>query len=70
MQNPKKYELNFQNFQKREVERKMDKQKMKTDAFRALMVVVFMISIMCIEAQSIAPYLGAGTSALALALMN
>ena len=48
----------------------MDKQKMKTDALRALMIVVFMISIMCIEAQSIAPFLGMGISSASLALMN
>lgn len=48
----------------------MNKAKMKTDALRALMIVVFMISVVCIEAQSIAPYLGVGISSASLALMN
>lgn len=48
----------------------MNKQKMKHNALEALMLVVFMLSVMCIEAQSVAPYLGMGISAASLALLN
>lgn len=43
---------------------------MKHHALEALMIVVFAISIMCIESQSIVPYLGMGISAASLALLN
>ena len=48
----------------------MNKSKMKHDALQALMLVIFMVSIMCIEAASVLPFLGIGISATALALLN
>ena len=48
----------------------MNKQKMKHNALEALMIVVFAVSIMCIEAESIVPYLGVAISAASLALLN
>lgn len=48
----------------------MNKQKMKHNALEALMIVVFMVSLLCVEASPIMSWVGMGTSALALALLN
>lgn len=48
----------------------MNKQKMKHNALEALMIVVFTLSVMCIEAESIMQYVGMGISAASLALLN
>lgn len=48
----------------------MNNQKMKHNALEALMLVVFMVSVAFIGADSIAPYLGMGISAASLALLN
>ena len=47
----------------------MNKSKMKHDALQALMLVVFTVSVLCIEGGVI-PLLGIGISAAALALLN
>ena len=49
---------------------KMNKQKMKHNALEALMLVVLMVSVLCIEANSIMPYVSMGISAASLALLN
>lgn len=48
----------------------MNKQKMKHNALEALMVVVFAVSVLCIEASPIMSWVGMGTSALAIALLD
>lgn len=50
--------------------KEMNKQKMKRNALEALMIAVFMVSVLCIEASPIMSWVGMGTSALALALMD
>ncbi len=47
----------------------MNKTKMKHDALQALMLVIFMLSVLCIEAGAI-PLLGIGISVASLALLN
>ena len=47
----------------------MNKSKMKHDALQALMLVIFALSVLCIEGGVI-PLLGIGISAAALALLN
>jgi hypothetical protein len=49
---------------------KMNKQKIKHDALQATMLVIFVLSVLCIEAESILPFLGIGISAISLALLN
>lgn len=46
------------------------KQKIKRNALEALMLVVFMVSVLCLEASPIMSWVGMGTSALAIALLN
>lgn len=48
----------------------MNKSKMKHDVLQAMMIVIFMLSVMCIESASVLPFLGIGISAASLALLN
>lgn len=48
----------------------MKKQKMKRNALEALMIIAFLVSVFCIEANPIMSWVGIGSSALALALLN
>ena len=48
----------------------MNKSKMKHNALEALMLVVFMVSVLCIESSPIMSWVGMGTSAASLALLN
>jgi hypothetical protein len=48
----------------------MNKQKMKHNALEAMMIVVFMLSVMCIGSGSALPFVGIVLSASALALLN
>lgn len=48
----------------------MNKQKMKLDALKALMLVILMVSVLFIEAETATPYLGMGISLTSLALLG
>ena len=48
----------------------MNKQKMKHNALEALMIVVFMVSLLCLEISPVMSWVGMGISAASLALMN
>ena len=45
-------------------------QKIKQNALEALMIVVFVVSLLCLEASPVMSWVGMGTSALAIALLN
>ena len=48
----------------------MNKQKMKHNALEALMIIAFLVSVFHIEASPIMSWVGMGTSAAALALLD
>ena len=48
----------------------MNKQKMKHNALEALMIIAFLVSVFHIEASPIMSWVGIGSSALSLALLN